>query len=417
MQAVLISIGDELLIGQTINTNASWMCRFLNENGVDIVQIITIKDNEKAIVDALDKAQQLAPIILITGGLGPTKDDITKLTLAKYFKSKLIRSPAAYENVKTIFERFNRPLLEINERQADVPEDCIVVINPNGTAPGMIFEKEKTAIAAMPGVPHEMRYIMKEGVIPLIKRKFKANPILHETLLTSGLGESFLAEKIKHIEESLPEDISIAYLPSTGCVKIRLSTYISHNSDASTTLKKWLDKIAVEAGSALVSKKDELLVQFIQETMISKKFTLALAESCTGGALSSIITSISGCSSYFKGGLIAYDNSVKIEQLKVKLATIEKHGAVSSEVATKMAESIRKKLKSTHSIAITGTAGPTGGTDLKPIGTVFISVSDENQIITKKFQFGKTRELNIERTTIVALDMLRRFVAGTLKED
>lgn len=410
MLAEIITIGDEILIGQIVDTNSAWMARELNAIGIRIKQISSVSDDREHILKALAEAKQRADIILITGGLGPTKDDITKKTLADYFGVGFVENQEALDNVTHIFAKYNRPLLEVNRQQAQVPANCEVLNNQNGTAPGMWFNHEGKIYVSMPGVPHEMMYMVEQQVIPKLKATFKLPVIIHKTLLTVGEGESFLAERIADIEDSLPPYIKLAYLPKLGLVRLRLSGY----ADSETTLQAEIDGFATQLtqrlGSIIAAEEDIALEKAIMNKLEQRGETLSLAESCTGGYLAHLFTQHAGSSAVFLGGAVSYAYSLKESMLSVAHDTLTKYGAVSEETATEMVQGALLNFKSTYAIAITGIAGPGGGTDDKPVGTVWIGVAGKGKMVVKKFTFGNKRQQNIERSAITALGMLNTLI-------
>jgi nicotinamide-nucleotide amidase len=406
MLAEIITIGDEILIGQIVDTNSAWMAQKLNEEGIRVKQISSVSDDRQHILTALTEATTRADIIFITGGLGPTKDDITKQTLAEYFNVKLVINDEALNNVLNIFKRYNRPLLEVNRKQAEVPENCEIILNNNGTAPGMWFNVDGKIYVSMPGVPFEMKYMMEETVIPKLKAALKLPVIIHKTILTVGEGESFLAEKIADIENELPANIKLAYLPKMGQVRLRLSAYSDGESSLSDKLEEFASRIVERVGNNVVAEEDIPLEKVILNHMADKGLTLSVAESCTGGYVSHLITQHEGSSQVFLGGAITYSNDLKEEILGVKNETIYQFGAVSQETATEMVEGALRQFKSDYALAITGIAGPGGGTLEKPVGTVWIAVANANKTVVKKFTFGNKRLQNIERSAVAAFFML-----------
>jgi len=409
IEAEIITIGDEILIGQIVDTNSAWMGRELNKNGIFIRQITSVSDKASEITRALDEAISRAQLILITGGLGPTKDDITKHTLAKYFDSELVISEPALENVKDIFSRFNRPFLDVNRRQAEVPSACTMLLNKQGTAPGMWFEKDETIIVSMPGVPHEMKYLMEAEVFPRLAVRFSLPYIYHYTLLTAGIGESFLANILAPVEDSLPGHIHLAYLPSLGQLRLRLSSQGSDEQKLNEETEAIVRHIRQLAGKYIVAEEDISLAQVIIQKLERKSKTIAVAESCTGGYLSSQLTSIAGSSKVFLGGMVVYSNALKQSILGIDPATIEEHGAVSEAVAQEMVLGALKTSGADYAISTTGIAGPGGGSIEKPVGLVFIGYGNREHIHVAKMQFGKERLINIERTAMQALFLLNRF--------
>ena len=413
MLAEIITIGDEILIGQIVDTNSAWMAAKLNEEGIRIKQISSVSDNSGHILKALAEAATRADIIFITGGLGPTKDDITKKTMAEYFGVGMVLNEDALINVENIFKRYNRPLLEVNRKQAEVPENCEIILNHNGTAPGMWFSHNGKIYVSMPGVPFEMKYMLEEEVIPKLKAVLKLPVIIHKTILTVGEGESFLAEKIADIEDALPENIKLAYLPKMGQVRLRLSAYGDDTTGLKDKIDVFANRIIERVGINVVAEEDVPLEKVILNLMAGKGLTLSAAESCTGGYLSHLITQHAGSSQVFFGGTVSYSNDLKEHILGVKHDTLVQHGAVSEQTAKEMVEGALANFKSDYAIAVTGIAGPDGGTDEKPVGTVFIAAASANKTVIKKFTFGNKRLQNIERSAIAAFFMLITL----LKED
>ncbi len=410
MLAEIITIGDEILIGQIIDSNSAWMAQQLNAAGIRVKQISSVSDDRDHIITALKEASQRADIILITGGLGPTKDDITKTTLAGYFGVGMKRDQETLDNVARIFAKYNRPLLEVNISQADVPENCEVLINKNGTAPGMWFQEDGKVYVSMPGVPFEMMYLMEELVIPKLKATFKLPKILHQTILTFGEGESFLAERIADIEDQLPPKIKLAYLPNLGQVRLRLSAYGDNEEQLKQQLKIQTQKITQRLGSVVAATEDIPLQKAILLLMAKNKQTLSLAESCTGGYLSHLFTSLPGASGVFLGAAVSYSYKMKERMLGVNADTLWETGAVSEQTVREMAEGALRNFSSDYAIAVTGIAGPDGGTEDKPVGTVWIAVARKDKMIANKYVFGSKRIQNIERTAITAMSDLLKLL-------
>jgi nicotinamide-nucleotide amidase len=409
MQAEIITIGDEILIGQVVDTNSAWIAEKLNAIGVRVKQITSISDDRQHILTALKEAHERANIILITGGLGPTKDDITKTTLAEYFGVGLVENKDALANVEAIFRRWRgkiTELLETNKKQALVPENCEVILNRNGTAPGMWFSYDDTIYMSMPGVPHEMMYMMEDSVIPKLKAALKLPAIVHHTILTAGEGESYLAEKIADIEDSLPPYIKLAYLPKLGQVRLRLSAYGENESFLKEKVAFYAARITERVGNAVVSQEDIPLEKAILNIMTSRGLTLSTAESCTGGYIAHLITQHPGSSKVFLGGAVSYSNELKEDILGVNEETLLQRGAVSEETVKEMVEGALLNFKSDYAVAVTGIAGPDGGTPEKPVGTVWVGVANAEKTVTKRFLFGNKRMQNIERTAAAALNML-----------
>lgn len=412
MKAEIITIGDELLIGQVVDTNSAWMGQQLNQQGIKVHQITSVSDEEQHILDALKEASSRVDLVLITGGLGPTKDDITKVTLCKYFNTSLVFNDAAYENLVTVFKRFNRDITPRNRTQAEVPANCTAIINQRGTAPGMWFEEKGKVYVSMPGVPHEMKAMMTNDVLPKLKARFETPFIMHKTVLTQGIGESFLADQLVQFEEELPSEFKLAYLPASSMVRLRL-TAMGEENDIRKKMETELAKLIAVAKPYIYGYDDESLEKVVGNLLKQKKKTVCTAESCTGGYVSHMITKVAGSSEYYLGSTITYSYASKTNILKVPADLLEKHGAVSEEVARIMADESRKLLGADYSIATTGIAGPGGGTPDKPVGTVWVAVASKDKTIAKRFQFGGDRERNIEVTALHGLNMLR----GMLVED
>lgn len=410
MLAEIITIGDEILIGQIVDTNSAWMAARLNEAGIRVKQISSVSDNKTHILTALTEAAQRADIIFITGGLGPTKDDITKKTIAEYFNVGMIENAEALNNVERIFAKYNRPLLEINRLQAQVPANCEVIINKNGTAPGMWFNEAGKVYVSMPGVPFEMMYMMEEEVIPKIKTLFKLPVIIHKSILTVGEGESFLAERIADIEDSLPAHIKLAYLPKLGQVRLRLSAYGDNEALLRDEVNNYAAKLIERMGNVVVAEEDVPLEKAIMDFMAARNLTLSVAESCTGGYISHLFTQHPGSSKVFFGGAISYSYELKESLLDVKHETLLKYGAVSEETVLEMVTGAITNFKSDYAIAVTGIAGPDGGMPDKPVGTVWIAVASAQKTVAKKFTFGNKRQQNIERSATSALAMLNTLL-------
>ena len=410
MIAEIITIGDEILIGQIVDTNSAWMAKRLNLAGIRVKQITSVSDDSKHILEALSLAKSRADLILITGGLGPTKDDITKKTLAEYFQTGMRIDEEALENVKRIFSKYKAPLLDTNFKQAEVLENSITLINLNGTAPGMWIEHEEKVYVSMPGVPFEMMYLMEDLVIPRIKKHFKLPIIQHYTLLTAGIGESMLAEKIESIENALPTHIKLAYLPKLGTVRLRLSG-TGYNEDALKSEIAIIVKNVFEiVGEFIIAESDTSIEKLILDYMASRDLSLSTAESCTGGYISQLLTQHPGSSKVFLGGAITYSNALKMSMLGVSEETLQNYGAVSEETVKEMAEGARFAHGSDYSIAVSGIAGPDGGTVDKPVGTVWIAVSGPLKTLCKKYSFGNKRAQNIERAAISALTLLYKLM-------
>lgn len=406
MLAEIITIGDEILIGQIVDTNSAWMATQLNLIGIKVKQITSVSDDAEHIIEALQHAERRANIILITGGLGPTKDDITKFTLARYFNMGFKRDEESLAHITEIFKRSNRPMLDLNIKQADVPDGCTVILNKNGTAPCMWFEHGNNIIVSMPGVPFEMMYLMEEEILPRLKAAYNLPFIKHKTILTANIGESFLAKEIEDIEDSLPAHIKLAYLPKLGQVRLRLSGTGLDEDQLVSEIESYAKQIVERISQFVVVEDDIALEKAVLNKMSALGLTLSTAESCTGGQIAQLITKHPGCSAVYKGGAVVYSNELKESVLGVKHETLLRYGAVSEQTATEMVQGAIKQFKTDIAIAVTGIAGPDGGTDEKPVGTVWIAVAYKDQVTTKVFKYGNKRLQNIERSTASALTMV-----------
>jgi nicotinamide-nucleotide amidase len=406
----IITIGDELLIGQVIDTNSAWIAQRLNEIGIKVKQITSVSDDQAHIIQALDNAKTRAEIILITGGLGPTKDDITKKTLCSYFNTGLKFDEASYEIIESIFRSRGRDVTEINRMQALVPENCSVLLNHNGTAPGMLFESDGKIFVSMPGVPSEMKGLMENKVLPLLKQKFPLVPIVHKTILTQGIGESTLSEKISAWEDNLPENMKLAYLPEAGMVRLRITAFGKNENLLRNEVEEQAAKLDSLIGENIYGYESDKLEALVGKLLREKRKTICTAESCTGGYIAHKITSIPGSSEYYIGSVIAYANEVKVRELNIDMHLLETDGAVSEKVVKLMAENALKKFQTDYSIACSGIAGPGGGTTEKPVGTVWIAISNGNRTFSRKLQLGKSRERVILETAQNALNMLRKMI-------
>jgi len=407
MKAEIVTIGDELLIGQVIDTNSAWIAEQLNLIGIGVHQITSISDNRAHILTTLKEAAGRANLILITGGLGPTKDDITKNTLCEYFDTRLIFHQPSFENVEQLFRLRGFPVTALNRKQAEIPENCTPLNNSNGTAPGMWFDKDGVTYVSLPGVPFEMKALITREVLPRLSNKTNAVFIVHKTILTQGVGESFLAGKIEDWEDGLPENFKLAYLPQPGIVRLRITATGSKKMDIENELDKQLTALNRIISDLIFGYDDETLEGLVGKLLIGKNKTLSTAESCTGGYLAHLITSIAGSSAYYYGSIISYANQIKINTLKVDFHAIEKFGAVSEEVVKQMAEGARQQLNTDYALAVSGIAGPDGGTAEKPVGTTWIALATPDKVIAKKFLFGEHRGRNIRKAALSALNMLR----------
>ncbi len=406
MKAIVISIGDELLIGQTINTNAAWIGQELSKLGGSVIEGLTISDQAEKIIETVEYAINRADVVLITGGLGPTKDDITKHTLARFFNTELEIHKPTLEKITNYFTSRNRPMLESNIQQASLPKNCTILPNNYGTAAGMWFEKENRIVISLPGVPYEMKGIMTEEVFPLFKQRFQLNSLYHKTILTQGIGESFLAEQISEWENKVrSEGFGLAYLPSPGLVKLRLS---SPNGEIDKQkIEEYLSEIQLLLPEAVFGFENDTLPQIIGKLLKDRNLKIGTVESCTSGLLANQIVSVSGASEYFEGSLLTYSYDIKESLLDIKKETLLTNGAVSEIIAQEMALGGLKKIGVDVCISTTGIAGPLGGTEDKPVGLVWIGIATKNQVKAKRFQFGDNRERNIQMTVLSALNWLR----------
>ncbi|GAB2479288.1 CinA-like protein [Hymenobacter qilianensis] len=406
--AEIITIGDELLYGQVVDTNSAFMGQELGKLGIRVRQITSVSDRAAEIVLALDAARERADVVLITGGLGPTKDDLTKHILTEYFRTELVLHEPSLRDVESIFARFNRPMLEVNRQQAYLPAACTPVRNAVGTAPGMWFEDRDVVFVSMPGVPFEMKRMMTDIVLPKLKEHFHTAPIEHLVIQTVGIGESFLAEKISDWEDSLPPNFKLAYLPHLGAVRLRLTATDDGIPDLRGRLEAHLPILQELVGEYIFAVGEVTLEAAVGQLLGERNLTIGTAESCTGGYLAHKLTSVAGSSRYFLGGILAYHNDIKIKQLGVSTETLAAHGAVSEATVREMAEGARKHLGVDVALATSGIAGPGGGTPEKPVGTVCIAYADAHQTISKQFTFDRGRQLNIEYTTTIILNLLRQ---------
>lgn len=409
--ASIITIGDELLIGQVIDTNSAFISQELNKIGVWVKRRVAVGDSKEEIVRALNEESRDTNIIIMTGGLGPTADDITKPVLAEYFGGKLVMNEDVRKHLVYLFEEvFRRPLIERNLKQAEVPDVCTVLPNARGTAPGMWFEKDGKVYVSLPGVPHEMKGLIISEVLPRLQQSFTMPFISHRTMLTAGVGESYVAEMIKEWEEKLPPHLKLAYLPNYGMVRLRITGWSTNKEQLEQELNTEFDKLKILVREWLVTDEDQALPLALSNLLRSRNKTMSTAESCTGGYIAHLITAYSGASNIYKGSVISYDNEVKIKLLQVSPAILQKVGAVSEEVVKEMAAGALASLKTDYTIAVSGIMGPDGGSPEKPVGTVWVAAGDRNKLVTQKFQFRFDRERNIEMTATQALNLLRKFI-------
>ncbi len=406
MKAIILSIGDELLIGQTINTNAAWIGQELSKMGSSVIEGLTISDDANSIIESVEYSINKADMVIITGGLGPTKDDITKHTLARFFQTELEIHEPTLKKITDYFSSRKRPMLESNIQQAALPKNCTILANNYGTAAGMWFEKNGKIVISLPGVPYEMKGIMTEEVFPRVKERFQLNSMYHKTILTQGIGESFLAEQLNDWETKVrSEGLGLAYLPSPGIVKLRIS---SPNGEKDKQLvEDYLSEVKKSLPEAVFGYENETLPEIIGNLLRENNLKIGTVESCTSGLLANQIVSVSGASDYFEGSLLTYSYKLKEEILGISNATLIENGAVSEIVAIQMAEQGLKKLDVDICLSTTGIAGPLGGTADKPVGLVWIGLATKNGVKARKFQFGDNRERNLQMTVLSALNWLR----------
>ena len=405
MFAEIITIGDELLIGQVVDTNSAWMGQELNKIGIEVLRIVSIRDREKEILEAIDNAMERVNIVLVTGGLGPTKDDITKQTLCKYFHTELVFSEEVFENVKRVLAG-KIPMNALNKSQAMVPKDCTVINNPVGSASVSWFERDGKVLVSMPGVPQEMTAVMTESVLPKLHERFQTDVIMHQTFLVQHYPESVLAEKLEPWESALPECIKLAYLPKLGIIRLRLTGRGQNREEVKVLLEREKVKLEKILGEDIFGEEDTPLEVIVGELLKKKKLTVSTAESCTGGGIAALITSVPGSSEYFNGSIVAYSNEIKMSLLHVSAETLEKHGAVSRETVTEMVKGAMKTLKTDCAVATSGIAGPGGGTPEKPVGTVWIAAAYKNEIVAMKQEGDEGRKGNVEKAIQNALLLL-----------
>lgn len=414
MKAEIITIGDEILIGQVVDTNSAWIGEQLNRYGIEVFQITSVHDDARQIKEAISQAAQHVDLVLITGGLGPTKDDITKKVLCDYFDCKLVLNEQVLEHVTTMLSRRNVDINQLNKDQALVPEKCGVLHNPNGTAPGMWFEQNDTIYISMPGVPFEMMGLMEQAILPRLQKNGKVKSIYHQTVLVYGVPESMLAEKIEPWENALPDFIKLAYLPNQLMIRLRLSAYGTNKKVLETEVSRQIELLKSYLPEQIFGYNKDSLAGVTGQLLAKGKLTLGIAESCTGGNIAHMFTENPGSSVYLKGGIVAYSNEVKEALLHVQATTLEAHGAVSREVALEMAQGALDALQTDYAIATTGIAGPDGGSEEKPVGTVWIAVVSKKNQTVHCYNFAHNRERNILRSSQAAINLLRQLI---LKEN
>ncbi len=413
MKAEIISIGDEILIGQVVNTNSAWLGEELTRIGIEVGRIMVTADRREDIKEALKESGERAGLVIVTGGIGPTKDDITKATLAEYFGSRLVHNEEALEHIKKLLKG-RVDMNELNVGQAMLPNNCLLIPNHYGTAAGMWFEKEGTQYISLPGVPYEMEAMMSGFVLPRLKEQFDLPVIVHKTILVQGIAESRLATMLEEYEQTLPPGVKLAYLPSPGRVRLRISSAGKDGKAVETVVKDQVERLIpyIPQGQ-IYGYGEEEMEKLIAELLKQQKATLALAESCTGGTIAQMITSVPGSSAYFLGSVVAYSNKIKEEVLGVNPDTIKKHGAVSREVVEQMAKGARKQFGADYSIATSGIAGPTGGSPEKPVGTTWIAVASDNKTESAVFRLGDHRGRNIRKASLTGLNMLRNLLINS----
>ena len=409
IQAEIITIGDEILYGQITDTNTQWISAELDKIGIKTIRKSSVGDSEEAILEIFEEASKRANLVIVTGGLGPTKDDITKKTFCKYFNTELVINPQALADVTAFFNVRGRELSALNTGQGEIPANATFIQNTMGTAPGMWFEQDEVVYISMPGVPFEMKGMMTLTLLPKLQEHFKTPSIFHKVIRTVGIGESYLAEMIEIWEDALPEHIKLAYLPSIGNVKLRLTGFGEDLKTLENQVEEQFQKILPTIQEYVYGFGNDELEEVVGRLLIKNNQTVSVAESCTGGYLGHQFTKVSGSSAYFIGGILAYDNAVKINQLGVKEETLNTYGAVSEKTVTEMSENVRKLMGTTYGLATSGIAGPNGGTSEKPVGTIWIAIATENQTITKQLTLGGSREQNIHLTTINILNLLRKI--------
>ena len=415
INATIITIGDELLIGQVIDTNSAYIAQALNKIGIAVKNRIAVGDSKQDIITSLNTASTHSEIVVITGGLGPTADDITKPLLNEYFGGKMIVHQPTLDHITDIFlNKHKRPMIDRNRKQAEVPDVCEVLFNETGTAPGMLFKKEGVLYFSLPGVPHEMRYLTDNHVIPVISKHFTTQPIIHRTLLTAGIGESFLAELIAEFENALPNYIKLAYLPNFGMVRLRLTATGLSESELTISINEQFVKLKVAVNEYLVTDLDENMEVVVGNLLKANNQTVATAESCTGGFIGHLLSKHAGSSQFYTGGVISYDNRIKTEFLDVPTSILQTVGAVSQEAVEQMAKAVREKMNTDFAVSVSGIMGPSGKTDEKPLGMVWIGVANKEKVVSKVFYLRFDRQRNIEVTANQAINLLRLLIINKI---
>lgn len=412
MKAAIVTIGDEILIGQIVDTNSSYIAKALDKIGIATHEMLSISDDKQHILDTFHSLQNKVNVVIVTGGLGPTKDDITKKTFCDYFEDTLVENEAVLVHVKSIIEGiYKRPITQMNRDQALVPTRAKVLFNQAGTAPGMWMEKENTVFISLPGVPYEMKYLIDNEVIPNLVQKYERPYIVHQTIMTYGRGESMIAEQIEEWEDNLPDFIKLAYLPSPGKVRLRLTARGTNEELLKEEIKRQVEKLDLLIHDIIVGyNEDEPIEVVLGRLLAEKKLTISTAESCTGGKIAATLSAVPGASNYFKGSVVSYATQAKIDVLEIDENLIAKHGVVSAEVASEMVKSVQKLMNSDYAIATTGNAGPTKGDDDAELGTVFIGIATPNEVFVEEFNFGQPREKVIDRAVSKGLELIYKEI-------
>lgn len=410
MDAAILTIGEEILIGQIVDTNSSWMATELNAIGVNVRTILSIGDTKREIQNAVKLLCNQHQVVLVTGGLGPTNDDVTKLALCELFDAQMVVHQPTLEHITQMFSNRGMPLTDLNAKQAEVPNNCRVLYNPKGTAPAMLFEHEDKLLISMPGVPFEMKAIMEQHVIPVISSRSNGRVVYHKSIQTFGLPESFLAERIASWEVNLPKHIALAYLPSPYSIRLRLSGIGSNIDLLKEEVQRLIEQLHTIIPDHIFGYDDDSMAKVVGDLLMDRNATVSLAESCTGGTIAQLITGNSGSSAYFVGGVVAYANQAKENLLNVPAKAIHKHGAVSQQVVEAMAANARKVFGSDYAIATSGIAGPTGGTEEKPVGTIWIGIATPGGVFSRMLSFGSDRKRNVIRSSVTALNLLRLYL-------
>jgi nicotinamide-nucleotide amidase len=406
----LVTIGNELLTGKTIDTNSAWMAEHLYHAGIQVNRITSVSDSRESILEILEETASRADIVILTGGLGPTSDDVTKPALCEFFNTRLVFDKKVFNHIESLLYSRRLKLNEYNVKQAEVPESAIVLQNDEGTAPGLWFDKNNRIFISLPGVPFEMKGLMSKRVIPALRKKYKFPATYSRTVITQGSFEAFLAERLRDFEMALPSNIALAYLPSPGIIKLRLYAKGTDSKKLKDEVEMQVLKLSEIIPEYVAGFDEDTLERTIGNLLLERGQTLSVAESCTGGTLASMITAVPGSSRYFSGGIVAYSNEIKKDQLAIEPSLIDKYGAVSKPVVEDMAINCRLLFNTGYAVAVSGVAGPSGGTDKKPVGTTWIAVSSRGSTVSGEFRFGDNRDRNIKRASVAALNMLRKMI-------